>query len=147
MRADTLGRPVDESWVFCEDESLALAVGAHDLGVSIDLGPGGTLPANKTIFLVVLIPTAFTSGGAATAQFKMETDSDSAFGSTVDVKDSGAIAKATLVAGYEVFSVAIDRSLVERYNKLTVTIGTADGTGGTVTAYLTDIKPVNLQSA
>jgi hypothetical protein len=147
MRADTLGRPVDQEWVFCEDETLVLAVGAHDLGVAVDLGPGGTLPANKTIYLVAFVPTAFTSGGAATLQVKLETDSDSAFGSPVDVLDSGAIAKATLVAGYEIFSAPIDRSLVKRYNKVTGTVGTADGTGGTITCYLTDIKPVNLQSA
>ena len=147
MRADTLGRPVDQEWVFCEDETLVLAVGAHDLGNSIDLGPGGTLPANKTIYLVAVAPTALTSGGAATLQVKMETDSDSAFGSTVDVLDSGALAKATVVAGYEIFSAPIDRSLVERYNKITGTIGTAAGTAGTITCFLTDIKPVNLQSA
>lgn len=147
MRADTYGRPVDESWVFCEDETLVLAVGAHDLGSAVDLGPGGTLPANKPIYFVAFVPTAFTSGGAATLQVKLQTDDNSAFSSATDVEDSGAVAKATLVAGYEIFSVAIDRSTVERYLKVTGTVGTADGTGGTITSYLTDIKPVNLQSA
>jgi hypothetical protein len=148
MRADTLGRPVDQEWVFCEDETLVLAVGAHTLGVDyIDLGPGGTLPANKPIYFVAFVPTAFTSAGAATLQAKLQTDDNTAFSGAIDLKDSGAVAKATLIAGYEIYSVAIDRSLAKRYLRVTGTVGTADGTGGTITSYLTDIKPVNLQSA
>lgn len=126
---------------FCEDESLALAVGAHNLGSTIDLG-SQILPSAQPMYYVIKIITPFTSAGAATLQFKVLSDGDGAFGSATELFDSGAIAKATLVAGYEVVSEPIDVSKIERYNKVTGTVGTADGTGGTTTAYWTNVKPV-----
>jgi hypothetical protein len=53
--------------------------------------------------LFIQITDAVTSAGASTTQFVLEKDDNAAFSSPTTVKDSGALAKATLVDNYVVF--------------------------------------------
>lgn len=105
--------------------------------------------AGEDIIFTVFVVAAVTSAGAATVQFQLlgnATDSTFASGNVI-LADSGAIAKATLVAGYRVLAVKIPRSAWASYEKqnagplryyaFQVIIGTAVLTAGSFNAWLT----------
>lgn len=100
----------------------------YNAGTSVnagrDLGIGGEM------WLEVLVITAVTSGGAATVNFELVTDSTPTIVTPNILMQSGAIAKATLVAGYR-FIAQLPASLVYlEYLGLDVNIGTAVLTAG-----------------
>lgn len=100
------------------------------------------------VTFIVYVSTTATSNGSATVQFKLlgnATDITFASGNVV-LADSGAIAVATLVAGYR-FVAKIPRqnfASVEpttayyRYLALSVVIGTADLTAGAFNAWISN---------
>lgn len=120
------GSPFDSTNIF-DTGNLAGLSGASSTG---DLGKG------ELLYFVISVNTTVTSAGAATVQVKLLTDDSSGFGSAVTLFDSGAIAKATLVAGYTVFAQRLPIGC-KRYLKVTYTVGTADLTAGKFDAYLT----------
>jgi len=67
----------------------------------LKVGRGGIAIDRARLF--VQITDAVTSGGASTTQFILQKDDNEAFSSATTVKDSGALAKATLVDNYVVF--------------------------------------------
>src|SRR4051812_24628643 len=71
------------------------------LGGKPNANGGRDLGQGEGLYLLVTIKTAVTSAGAATVDFRLRTDSAASLTSApVDLMASGAIAKATLVAGY-----------------------------------------------
>lgn len=117
------------------DAQAETTVAAHDSDNIIDLSVFGD--AKNELYAVIQIPVAVTSGGAATVQFKLISDSDSGFATApVTHFDSGAVAKATLVAGYRVLAMRLPIG-VKRFIKTTYTIGTAVLTAGAFDAFLT----------
>lgn len=79
------------------------------------------------------IETAVTSAGAATVNFLIQDSND---GSTwVTLLDSGAIGKATLVAGYKVFN-GVSLENAREYIRVAGDVGTADLTAGVVNAWI-----------
>ena len=76
-----------------------------------------------------------STGDTGTLQVKLQTDSDEAFGSAVNLVDTGALAQATCVKGYRPIDIYLPNN-VKRYVRFYYTIGTANGTGGTITAGL-----------
>jgi hypothetical protein len=125
---------LDKNMLF-SDAQAETTVAAHASDSYIDIVKAGD--AEKELYLVIRVNTAVTSGGAATVQFKLETDDNSSFSSAATVWDSGAIAKATLVQGYTVVMMRIPKNKLERYTRVTYTIGTAVLTAGAFDAYLT----------
>ncbi len=111
-------------------------VAAHISTNVIDLGVAGD--ADEELFLVVQIDAAVTSDGSATVAFKLVTSDVATLdgAGAVTLWETAAIAKATLVAGYQVAKVRVPRGL-KRYVGLFATIGTAALTGGTFSAFLT----------
>jgi hypothetical protein len=101
----------------------------------------------------VNVNTTVTSGGSATVQFQVignATDATFASGNVV-LADSGAIAKATLVAGYQI-PLAISHAAMGshentgsflRYVTILVTIGTADLTAGKFNGWITNAPVMN----
>jgi len=84
------------------------------------------------------IASQMTSGGSATVDFILQGDNDPAFGTAATVCETGAVAVASLVAGYE-FKIKIPRlPTAYRYYRLAVTIAVANLTGGSVNAWLTN---------
>jgi hypothetical protein len=81
--------------------------GALDLPVAttysdvIPMGESGVALDRARLF--IQITDAVTSAGASTTQFILQKDDNEAFASPTTVKDSGALAKATLVDDYVVF--------------------------------------------
>lgn len=99
----------------------------------IDLGSVRDIGAGEELEVIVVIDTTFTSGGSGTLDFKLQTDSAVGFGTVTTLFSTGAIAVATLVAGYSVARWKIPRG-VSRYLRLQYVVATADMTAGTITA-------------
>lgn len=103
---------------------------------SADIGTG------EDTYLTVLVNTTVTSNGAATVEVKyVESDSADLSAPTV-LATSGAIAKATLVAGYKALRIKIPANC-KRYVGVIYTVAVADLTAGKFTAFLSK----DLQSA
>lgn len=90
----------------------------------------------EEMWVVGVVNTTVTSGGAANVGFKIQTDDNSAFGSPTDLLTVAAIAKATLVAGY-VFLKARLPAGCERYIRALITPDTNDLTAGKFDIFLT----------
>lgn len=114
----------------------ALSTGSVDLG-NCDAGVG-----EPSQFLEIVVDETVTSGGAATVQFTLQTDSDSAFGSATDIWVSAAIAKATLVAGYVVVRMRLPIGM-ERYARVKYDTATALLTAGKFSARIVPSVPQN----
>lgn len=100
-----------------------------DLGVSRDIGHG------RAIEVAGYVGTTVLSGGSSTVNFLLQTDTQSSFATSVTLYQTGAIAKATLVAGYKFMGLKLPEG-VQRYLRLYYTLATADLTTGTFTAGL-----------
>jgi hypothetical protein len=107
----------------------------------IDLGPlsGGNLTRDITggdggqMFLHVNVGTLFESGGASTLVITLESDDNTSLSSATTHYTSASIAKASLVAGYELI-VPMPVANYQRYLALRYTVGTANFTAGAISA-------------
>jgi len=103
-----------------------------DTGVNKEKGRGTPIP------LLVQVTTTFTAGGAATLQAVLQCDGDVAFGSANTLWDSGAIAVATLVAGYRFLIDKIPEHVAakadSRYFRFNYTVATGPMTAGNLVA-------------
>ena len=109
--------------------SSAASTKSLDFGAALrHIGDG------EEINLLVQVATAAGSGGTSNVTFALQ---DSADNSTfADVVKTPAIAKATLVAGYEVLRIKLPAGL-RRYIQVYYTVDTTDLTSGAFNAYLT----------
>lgn len=119
------------------DAQAETTVAAHASTNVVDLGSTSKAIEAKPFYLVIKVNTAVTSSGSATVTFALETDSDEAFGSATTLWASSAIAKATLVQGYQVVRLALNGLALEQYLRVKYTIGTAVLTTGKFDAFLT----------
>jgi len=137
---------MDELLEFADATALDTSGTDTDLiGDVIDLGSAPTNPVElgngQPIYLVIQVDTAVTSGGSATVDFKLVSDAAAAIatdGSASVHYSSGAIAKASLVAGFELVvpvPVGVDVPY-ERYLGIQTTTGTAALTAGKINAFL-----------
>jgi hypothetical protein len=87
-------------------------------------------------YLVIQVDTAFTAAGAATMTITLESDSTANLATSPTVHwSSGAIAKATLIAGYQIVT-QMPVSQYERYVGLRYTIATGPMTAGALSAFI-----------
>jgi hypothetical protein len=132
---------LDERNEFADATALSTAAtGLALVGDVIDLGTDGVNDV-EGMYLVVTVDTAVTSGGAATVEFQLASDAQAAIavdGSATVHAKSAAIPKATLVAGYQAFVVALPKGQYERYLGILQNVGTAALTAGKVNAFLTN---------
>jgi len=106
------------------DTSPLGGVGTTGTNTGRDFGQG------EEVWFNVLVTTAVTSAGAATVDFRLRTDSATNLTtSPVDLVSSGAIAKASLIAGYN-FRVRVPSATYKRYIGCNANIGTAALTAG-----------------
>lgn len=93
-------------------------------------------------FLVISVPVALTSAGATTLVITLESDSTANLATAPVVHwSSGAIPKATLVAGYQfLLPMPIDNN-VKRYLGLRFTVATGPFTGGSISGFLSHSSP------
>ncbi|PHS70689.1 MAG: hypothetical protein COB23_03175 [Methylophaga sp.] len=144
---------LDTLTMFSDDQDLAKAAGSYysDVlslkatgyttskdapnGVGSDLGKGRAVP------LMCQVTEAFTSGGAATVQVALQTSTDEAFSSPVDLMTGKQFSLAELVQGLHLLPEHVPYGSLN-YLRIKYIIGTATTTAGKVTADL----PASLQS-
>lgn len=137
---------LDAQVLLSDNQDLSQAAGAYVSTGAIDLGVPGTMALGGSPIsdigrgnvpsLLCQVTETFTSGGAATLTVEVISASASTLDAgVVSHMSSGAIALATLIAGYQ-FRLAIPHGITGRYLGLRYTIGTAATTAGTVTAGL-----------
>lgn len=130
---------IDQELQFADGTWAPTATGDNISPNVLDTSPlGGKPTANggrdlgqgENLYLAVTVKTAVTSGGAATVQFYLRTDSNpNGTTAPVDLVGSGVIAKASLVAGYQVF-LKLPSAAYKRYIMVNANIGTAVLTAG-----------------
>jgi hypothetical protein len=105
-----------------------------DTSITRDLGDG------EDLYLVIQVDTAVTSAGAATVDFELSSDASASIatdGSATVHSSTGAIGKATLVAGYKHVMALPRGALYEQFVGIVANVGTAALTAGKVNAFLT----------
>lgn len=125
---------LDTQNLFSDSQAVTVTADSSnviDLGVAgRDITPGGEID------LIVDVVQAFTAAGAATLQIQLLTSDTSDFSANnVTLFDTGAIAKATLVAGYQP-KIGKLNGPTKRYLKLVFTVATGPFTAGKVTSGL-----------
>lgn len=143
---------LDERLEFLDATALNTgAAGTYLIGDVVDTGPLGAQGVTvlnsdlsggaDSLWLVVGVDTAATSGGAATLQIVLASDAQAAI--TVDGTEtrhfiSAAIPVASLVAGFYVARVMLPIGTYERYLGILQITGTAAFTAGKLNAFLTN---------
>ncbi|NJL70339.1 MAG: hypothetical protein HC888_01415 [Candidatus Competibacteraceae bacterium] len=135
---------LDKYLEFCDSEDVAAAAGTEVIASAIDLDTlGQRIGAGQPIlYLVIGVQAAFTSGGAATVQFRLvsdSTDPSSSDGTETRHWQSEIYTMAELTAGKKLIVPlpSGDLSPYERYLQLQVVTATATTTAGTINAFLT----------
>jgi len=118
--------------------SLAQAFTAQGTTVStnvIDLGSARNIGAGDDLYLFVRVDTAVTSLGAATVDIQLQTSANADLSSADVLLSTGAIAKATLVAG-KTYKLKLPVGSYKRYLGVGYVVGTADLTAGKFDAWI-----------
>ena len=131
---------LDEYTEFLDAGALNTGVaGNYFIGDVVDTENDGINDVDNLEF-VVQVSTAVLSAGAATVQFQLVSDAQAAIAvdgtATVHIS-TGAIPKATLVAGYTACRVVLPRGTYERYLGVLQITGVAALTAGAINAFLT----------
>ena len=132
---------LDKNATFCDATTITASVANAIIGDVYDLGSAPTLQdiglGAEPIYLVLSIDTAVTSNGSATVEFTLLSDStaDLATSATTHVR-TGDIAKATLVAGYELI-YPLPPGSYERYIGIFANTKVQTLNAGKVNAFLT----------
>lgn len=131
---------LDELLEFADATSCVANVGNAILGDVIDLGATPTLRnlgAGEQLYLVIQVDTAIV-GTTSTVQWQLASDSTAnlATSKTVHI-DTGAIAEATLVAGYTLIYPLPVTATYERYLGLWQTVAVNNLSAGKINAFLT----------
>ncbi len=117
------------------------AAGTYLIGNVIDLVKTGLdLGQGQPLYLAITVDTAATSGGAATATFKLASDAQAAIatdGTATIHFSTDPIPLTSLGAGKRLVVVALPQGSYERYLGILQTTGTAAFTGGAINAFLT----------
>lgn len=116
--------------------SDAQEVTASDASTSVvDLKAAGAVEG-KPLYLHIKVNDGVTASGSATVAFALQTDSDEAFGSATTLWSLAAVAKATLVDGYQVVRLPINGMALERYLRVYYTVASGPLTAGKFDAFL-----------
>jgi hypothetical protein len=103
---------------------------------------GADIGTGEDTYLVIQVDTAVTSLGSATVDFKYVESDTADLGTPTTLASTGAVGKATLIAGYQALKMKIPANS-KRYVGVIYTVATADLTAGAFSAFLTK----DLQSA
>lgn len=131
---------LDELNEFADAASMINNAGStYILGDVIDLGLDGlNIGVGEDIFLVVQIATAVeASGGAANVTFSIKSDADVTITDGTTHFATAAIAKGTLIAGYQPIVTRLPAGTYERYLGVCYAPDTNNLTAGAANAFLT----------
>jgi hypothetical protein len=133
---------LDESTEIADATALSTSgTGRALIGDQIDLGSAARdVGAGSQLFMVIQVDTTVTSGGSATVDFEIVSDAAAAIatdGSATNHASTGAIAKATLVAGYKTVIALPQGNDYEQFLGVVGNVATAALTAGKVNIFLT----------
>lgn len=103
----------------------------------IDFGHTKDAAKGNPLMLEIVVDEACTASGSATVTFSLESDSSTTFTPDVSIPLTGAIGKATLVAGYVVYRGAIPEGML-RYAQIRYTVATGPLTAGKFSARIVE---------
>lgn len=136
---------IDKTLELCDSVNVAAAAGTAVVGSVLDFGANaakrlGQLGSSRRMSLVITVETSFTSGGAATVQFRLGSDTATpnvAANAVLHVQ-SGILSMANLARGNRLI-LPLPEGLPNllRYMQLQVVTAVATTTAGTINAFLT----------
>lgn len=124
---------VDASLLFSDAQAVT---GSSASTSVVDTLLAGDALADE-LYFVADVNTTATSGGASTVTIALQTSDDEAFGSYTTLLQTGAIAKASLVAGYNCIKTRVPSGAL-RYLRVYYTVATTNLDTGKFNALLTD---------
>lgn len=122
---------LDKLNLFSNAQAVNSSSGSTDV---FDLSTSSPCGGGEEFEVLIHVDTAVEAAGAATVQFKLQTDDNSAFSSPTTLVQTDAIPKATLVAGYQIKLRFKPGALMERYLRLYYAVATGPLTAGAFTA-------------
>jgi hypothetical protein len=128
---------IDNELIFSNAQAVTAAAASTNI---IDQGSAGAA-AEDELYFIVSCTTAATAAGAATVNFQLQCDDNSGFSSPKVLLETGAIGKASLVAGYIAFKGRIPVGC-ERYIRAYYDVQTGPLTAGAFTAELVLDAPI-----
>lgn len=133
---------VDKLTSFCNATALNTgAAGSYLIGDVIDLQAARDVGQGNPLWLVILVETTATSGGAATGTFQLRSDATAAVDPSTGTlhMTSPTFAVAAMTAGTTLFKAVLplEGNVYERYLGLIQVTGTAAFTAGKIDAFLT----------
>ena len=111
-------------------DAQAITVTTNSTNV-IDLTTNADIARGLPLRFQTEVLTAFTAGGAATLQVQLVTSASPSLSSPTILRDSGAMALASLTAGTIIFDGVVPRTAL-RYIGVIYTVATGPMTAGTV---------------
>lgn len=132
---------IDKLTEFCATTAVNAAAGTALVGSQIDTGSVvRDLGNGKPVYLILIVTTAFTSGGSATVAFKLASDASAAVatdGSATDHITTKAFPYTELTAGTKIVrALPAGIPAYERYLGLLCVTATATTTAGSISAFL-----------
>lgn len=133
---------IDAFLAFSTEQALTATAASEDivdLGAERDMGIGPV-----PLKVVVMVGTAFTSGGSSTLDIALQTapNSSGSPGTYITIAQSQQIVKADMTAGAKIAEIMIPPTVpstaanLGRFLRLNYTVGTANFTAGTLNAYV-----------
>ena len=118
----------DRQLMMSLDQAVTATAASTDY---IDLGVARRIGVGEGLWIVFTVTTTTTSGGSTTLDLVLQGDSSSAFGSAATVQTiASGVAKATLVAGYQIKVKLQPEVTAYRYLRGYYTVNTANFTAG-----------------
>ena len=129
---------VDSDLVLSDAQAITGSTSATPSTNYIDLNATGRSIRNDAKIVVMVNTTCDSTEEDSTLTVTLLTDEDEAFGSATTLYATGAIAEATLAAGYKIleFDLSDFSDRLERYLGLQYQVGTHNLTAGKLDAYI-----------
>lgn len=139
---------MDSLLEFADGEDISQTAGTYLATNQIDMQDARDIGNGQPLYLVIQIDTAVV-GTSSTVNFRLRSDSSAAIHATTSTAhiETGAIAEALLVAGYQVIIPLPPEgsNAYERFLGVQAIVGTATTSAGTYSAFLT-LDPVGNKS-
>lgn len=123
---------LDALSLFCDQQAVTATAVSTD---KMDLSSVRHIGDGEPLEVYILVEETVTAAGAATVDFQFVTDDNAALSSPAIEAASGAIGKATLVAGYEI-RLRVPLLDFERFCGMNFVVATGPLTAGKFTAGL-----------
>lgn len=121
---------IDKHNTFGLEQAVTTSAGSTDY---IDLGAAREPGMSGPSYICVTVTESAAAAGAATVDIALQSDDNTSFSSATTLFSTGAVGKATLAAGYQLF-IPIPPGTPERYLRMYYTVATGPLTAGKFSA-------------